>query len=160
MTFEVEIMDHAKSLKAFALKLCRDASQAEDLVQTTYLRALIHKDKFQMGTNLKAWLFTILRNQFIQGVRKSGRMVEDPEGLFQETLRSLPNQEYHVTYMEFQKHFDALPKDMQDTLFMVGYEGETYEAAAERLGVATGTAKSRVSRARTQLIKTFGSMAA
>lgn len=79
------------SLRAFAISLCRNADRADDLVQETLLRALSHIDSFQPGTNMSAWLFTILRNHFRSEYRKRRREVEDIDGSFVETLESQPN---------------------------------------------------------------------
>src|SRR5437016_6496387 len=88
------------SLRAFAISLCGNIDRADDLVQETLLRALAHIDSFEPGTNMPAWLFTILRNLFRSEYRKRRREVEDAEGRYAETLKSHPEQTGRVERSE------------------------------------------------------------
>src|SRR3989344_4996135 len=89
------------SLRAFAISLCCNVDRADDLVQETMLRALANHDTFQPGTNMGAWLFTILRNHFRSEYRKRRREVEDVDGKYSETLKSLPEQEGAIEFEDF-----------------------------------------------------------
>src|SRR6266699_931783 len=89
------------SLRAFAISLCGNIDRADDLVQETLLRALAHIDSFQPGTNMPAWLFTILRNLFRSEYRKRRREVADAEGRYAEDLKSPPEQTGRVEFEEF-----------------------------------------------------------
>src|ERR671927_1349518 len=89
------------SLRAFAISLCGNVDRADDLVQETLLRALANIESFQRGTNMSAWLFTILRNHFRSEYRKRRREVEDSDGHYAETLKSHPEQQSRVEFSEF-----------------------------------------------------------
>jgi RNA polymerase sigma-70 factor (ECF subfamily) len=139
------------SLRAFGISLCGNVDRADDLVQETLLRALANIDSFQPGTNMSAWLFTILRNLFRSEYRKRRREVEDADGSYAETLKSQPEQTSRVEFEEFRQALAKLPDDQREALILVGASGFSYEEAAEICGCAVGTIKSRVNRARTRL---------
>lgn len=138
-------------LRAFARTYRRDAAAADDLVQDTILKAWSNIDKFQEGTNLRAWLFTILRNTFLSEVRKRRREVEDADGAYAAQLYEKPSQDALLEFEDFQSALAKLPDDQREALVLVGASGFTYDEAAEVMGCAAGTVKSRVSRARTRL---------
>ncbi|MDK4221653.1 sigma factor-like helix-turn-helix DNA-binding protein [Bradyrhizobium diazoefficiens] len=123
-----DILAAVPSLRAFAISLSGNADRADDLVQETLLRALANIDSFQPGSNLPAWLFTILRNLFRSDYRKRRREVE-----------------------EFRTALEKLPQDQREALILVGASGFSYEDAASICGCAVGTIKSRVNRARSKL---------
>ena len=139
------------SLRAFAISLSGNVDRADDLVQETLLRALANIESFQPGTNMSAWLFTILRNLFRSEYRKRRREVEDADGSYAETLKSQPEQTSRVEFEEFRVALNKLPEDQREALILVGASGFSYEEAAEICGCAVGTIKSRVNRARTRL---------
>jgi RNA polymerase sigma-70 factor, ECF subfamily len=139
------------SLRAFAISLSGNVDRADDLVQETLLRALVNIDSFEPGTNLSAWLFTILRNLFRSEYRKRRREVEDGDGTYAESLKSQPEQEARVEFREFRTALAKLPPDQREALILVGASGFSYEEAAGICGCAVGTIKSRVNRARTRL---------
>jgi RNA polymerase sigma-70 factor (ECF subfamily) len=141
------------SLRAFAISLCRNVDRADDLVQETLTRALANIDSFQPGTNMPAWLFTILRNQFRSEYRKRRREVEDSDGGYAESLKSQPEQEGRIEFTEFRAALAKLPADQREALVLVGASGFSYEEAADICGCAVGTIKSRVNRARARLEK-------
>src|SRR5205085_2020718 len=122
-----------------------------DLVQETLLRALANIHSFQPGTNMPAWLFTILRNLFRSEYRKRRREVEDADGSYADTLKTHPEQTSHVEFKEFTAALNKLPEDQREALILIGASGFSYEEAAEICGCAVGTIKSRVNRARTRL---------
>lgn len=139
------------NLRAFAVSLCGDVDRADDLVQDTLLRAWSNLDKFEAGTNLRAWLFTILRNTYFSNFRKRRREVEDSEGQRAAGLAVMPEQHGAVDLADFRKALDTLAPDQREALILIGAAGFSYEEAAEICGCAVGTIKSRVNRARTRL---------
>jgi RNA polymerase sigma-70 factor (ECF subfamily) len=146
-----QVLATVPSLRAFAISLCGNIDRADDLVQETLLRALAHIDSFEPGTNMPAWLFTILRNLFRSEYRKRRREVEDAEGRYAETLKSNPEQTGRVEFEEFRTALNKLPADQREALILVGASGFSYEDAAAICGCAVGTIKSRVNRARSKL---------
>ena len=141
------------SLRAFAWSLCRSGSDADDLVQDTLVKAWTHRDKFQPGTNLRAWLFTILRNTYYTQVVRRRREVRDEDGSYAASLTSEPAQEWRVAFDGLRGALDQLPHEHREALILVGAAGLTYEEAAEICGCALGTIKSRVNRARARLLR-------
>ena len=145
------VLGTVPSLRAFAISLCGNVDRADDLVQETLLRALANIDSFQPGTNMSAWLFTILRNHFRSEYRKRRREVEDSDGRYAESLKTQPEQHGKVEFREFREALGHLPSDQREALILVGASGFSYEEAANICGCAVGTIKSRVNRARTRL---------
>jgi RNA polymerase sigma-70 factor, ECF subfamily len=140
-------------LRVFAISLCRNPDRADDLVQETLTLALAKMNSFVPGTNMLAWLCTILHNQFRSEYRKRRREMEDVAGNYTERLQCLPNQEGHIKLSEFHAVLAKLPTDQSEALVLVGALGFSYEEAASICGVPIGTAKSRVNRARRCLAK-------
>jgi RNA polymerase sigma-70 factor, ECF subfamily len=140
-------------LRAFALSLTNDPSRADDLVQDTILRAWTHCSRFQPGTNLEAWLFTILRNSFYSEHRKRKHEVEDPGETYAGRLSVPPAQEAGLEMNELRLALASLPRRRREALLWIGVEGLTYEEVAAIQGVAVGTIKSRVNRTRSQLAR-------
>lgn len=139
------------SLRAFAISLCGNVDRADDLVQETLLRAWANIHSFEPGTNMSAWLFTILRNLFRSEYRKRRREVADGDGAYAESMKTQPEQSSRVEFEEFRTALNKLPTDQREALILVGASGFSYEEAAEICGCAVGTIKSRVNRARTRL---------
>jgi len=115
------------------------------------MKAWAKQDSYQMGTNIKAWLFTILRNEFYSQMRKRGREVQDTDGAFTERMSVHPSQYGVLDMADFKKALDTLPPDQREAIILIGVSGFSYEEAAEICKCAVGTMKSRVSRARTRL---------
>ncbi len=145
------LLQSIPSMRAFAVSLTGNVDQADDLVQEAMVRGLTYIQQFQPGTNIQAWLFAILRNQFHTLHRKRWREVEDPDGSYALSLRTQPEQTAHLDFQDFQQALSKLPVDQREALILVGAEGLSYEQAAEICGVAVGTIKSRVNRARNRL---------
>src|SRR6187397_1329675 len=146
-----EILATLPTLRAFAVSLCGNVDRADDLVQETVVRAIANIESFEPGTNMPAWLFTILRNLFRSEYRKRRREVEDADGSYADTLKTQPEQTSHVEFKEFTAALNKLPEDQREALILIGASGFSYEEAAEICGCAVGTIKSRVSRARSRL---------
>jgi RNA polymerase sigma-70 factor (ECF subfamily) len=146
-----ELFAHAATLRKFALSLCGAMDRADDLVQDTFLRAIVSYDSFRPGTNLAAWLTTILRNRFREDYRKRQREVEDVDGYYAERQKSEPEQIARFQLAEFRVAFETLPPEQRRALSLVGASGLSYDDAAALCGCAAGTIKSRVHRARSRL---------
>ncbi|MCO5090330.1 sigma-70 family RNA polymerase sigma factor [Bosea sp. (in: a-proteobacteria)] len=149
--FKDGLIREIPNLRAFAASLSGSMQLADDLVQDTLLKAWGNSDKFEPGTSLRAWLFTILRNTYYSLYRKRGREVQDSEGTYAERMATHGNQESHLDLADFRKALAKLPEEQREVLIMVGATGLSYEEAADICGVAIGTIKSRVNRARTKL---------
>jgi RNA polymerase sigma-70 factor, ECF subfamily len=139
------------SLRAFAFSLIGRSDRADDLVQETMVKAWAHHKSFQPGTNLRAWLYTILRNEFYSQMRKKGREVEDVEGAYSRNVGVHPEQHGHLDMADMRSALAQLPDDQREALLLVAASGFSYEEAAMICDVAMGTIKSRVNRARTRL---------
>lgn len=139
------------SLRAFAWSLSRNAADADDLVQETLIKAWANRESFQVGTNLRAWLFTILRNTWYTTATKRRREVADEDGHHAAGLTAPANQEWSVELNALQAALNTLPPDHREAIVMVGAAGLSYEEAAQISGCALGTIKSRVNRARNRL---------
>jgi RNA polymerase sigma-70 factor, ECF subfamily len=144
------------NLRAFARTLCGNADQADDLVQETLVKAWKNRASFAPGTNLKAWLFTILRNTFLSERRKRKFEVHDSEGKLAQQLSVKGAQSGHMDLLDFSKAFAKLPEEQREALILVGAEGFAYEEAAAMCNCAVGTIKSRVNRARVKLTELLG----
>lgn len=150
------LVDFLPSLRAFAMSLTRNRSAADDLVQDTIVKAWTNFEKYADGTNLQAWLFTILRNTYYSSLRKVRREVADPEGIHAQGLFVNPDHDGRLAYRDFQRAFDQLSDEHREVLTLVGASGFSCEEAAETMGVAVGTVKSRASRARKRLADLMG----
>ncbi len=148
-----EVVAQIPSLRAFAWSLCHNSSDADDLVQDTLIKAWTHRDKFEPGTNLRAWLFTILRNTYYTAVVKRRREVPDEEGRHAATLSEAPSQDWSVAVHALRAALAKLPDEHREALVLVGAAGLSYEEAAVICNCALGTIKSRVNRARARLLK-------
>ncbi|MCT7377351.1 sigma-70 family RNA polymerase sigma factor [Chelativorans salis] len=156
LSFRNGLLAAVPTLRAFAVSLAKNADRADDLVQETLVKAWDKQDSFQPGTNLKAWLFTILRNEFYSQMRKRKREVEDADGAMTAQLSVHPSQEGSTDLADFRKALELLPEDQREAIILVGASGFSYEEAAEICGCAVGTIKSRVSRARSRLQEILG----
>jgi len=138
-------------LRAFAISLTGNVDSADDLVQEALTRGLSNLDRFQVGTNMQAWLFTILRNLFHSEYRRRKREVEDVDGAHAERVAVLPDQVSHLEFEDMRTALKKLPIEQREALLLVGAEGLSYEEAAQICGTHLGTIKSRINRARTRL---------
>ena len=143
------LVEAVPNLRAFGISLCGDVDRADDLVQETLVKAWNNLGSFQEGTNLKAWLFTILRNTFSE-CRKL-RRGEGPRRGYSARLSVHPEQLGHMDFADFKRALSQLSDDQREALVLVGAEGFSYEEVAEICGCAVGTVKSRVNRARARI---------
>jgi len=151
-----ELIELMPNLRAFARSICGNATRADDLVQETLVKAWEKQDSFEPGTNLKAWLFTILRNTFYTEIRKRKREVEDVDDIRAGKLSVDASQESHIEFREMSAALQQLTDDHREAILLVGAEGMSYEEAAEVCGCPVGTVKSRVNRARQRLAELMG----
>jgi RNA polymerase sigma-70 factor (ECF subfamily) len=135
-------------LRAFAISLSGKFDRADDLVQETLARAMANIQSFTPGTNMAAWLCTILRNQFHSEYRKRRREVEDTSGQYLDGLTSAPEQHGRLEFKELFAALAKLPLEQREALLLVGASGFSYDDAAAICETAVGTIKSRVNRAR------------
>lgn len=149
--FRDALLASIPNMRAFAISLSGNHARADDLVQDVLVKAWSNMDKFQEGTNLKAWLFTILRNTYLSDHRKRKREVEDVNGAYSDRLSSPPEQHGHLDMKDLKIALAKLSTDQREALVLIGAEGFSYEEAAEICGCAVGTIKSRVNRARNRL---------
>jgi RNA polymerase sigma factor (sigma-70 family) len=157
--FSLEVTHEAKPLKGFALKLTQNMDDAEDLVQDTMLKALANQDKFQEGTNLKGWLYTIMKNIFINKYRravKSKIFNDDTEGQYYinsaTSLTSRNEGESSLMLKDISNAISSLSQKLRDP-FMMSYTGYKYEEIASQLHLPLGTVKVRIHNARQTLMK-------
>jgi RNA polymerase sigma-70 factor (ECF subfamily) len=149
--FRPLLVSHLPHLRAVARALTGHRDRADDLVNDTILKALSAEAQFQPGTNLKAWLMTILRNHYINGLRRSRIEVETVDEIPESALPCPPNQEHVVEVNEVAAVLHRMSIEHREILVLVSAAGLSYEEAADVCGCAVGTIKSRLNRARNEL---------
>ena len=149
--FKRELVGLIPHLRAFARTLTGDPTAADDLAQDALIKAWDARASYQMGTNMKAWTFMILRNQFYSEKRRSWRQTQLDQEAAERTLVAIDNPEAPVALDELRQGLGMLPPEQREALILVGAGGFAYEEAADICGCAVGTVKSRVSRARRAL---------
>src|SRR5580693_3067822 len=149
--FHQELVVLIPQLRAFARTLCGDPTAADDLAQDAMLKAWDARASFEMGTNMKAWTFMILRNQFYSEKRRSWRQSQLDQEAAERTLVAVDDPEAPVALDELRQGLAMLPIEQREALVLVGAGGFAYEEAAAICECAVGTVKSRVSRARRAL---------
>jgi RNA polymerase sigma-70 factor, ECF subfamily len=138
-------------LRSFARGLCGNRDLADDLAQDAMTRAWAARTSFQPGTNFRAWIFMILRNQFYTTIRKNSRMVSwDPE-IAERLLVVNASQHDRINVEDVAKALQKLSAEQREVLMLIGANGMSYDEAAEVMGCAIGTIKSRLARGRVAL---------
>ena len=140
-------------LRAFARFMCREREAADDLVQNTVLAALNKQSQFTAGTNLKAWMFTIMRNRFYSDLRMQRRRPVSVDTDSVAPLAAVDNPEAAIAMKELSSALWRLSAQAREALILVGASGFSYEEASHLCGCTVGTLKVRVSRARKHLAK-------
>lgn len=158
--FRRDLLAAIPKLRAFALSLASHADHADDLVQETLMKAWNHQDSFQAGTNIKAWLFTILRNEYFSQLRKRKREVEDADGEYAGSVMTPGGQESQLDMADLRIALQQLPADQREAVVLIGASGFSYQEVADICAVPVGTVKSRVNRARNKLAAMLGVEAA
>lgn len=149
--FKRALADVAPHLRAFARALCGNRDHADDLAQETMLRAWAARGRYAAGTNFKAWTFTILRNHFYSEARRSRFHGEYDEAVAERTLRAPAGQEAALELSDVLRALSAIPDTYREALILVAAGNLSYEEVAHICGIALGTVKSRVCRARAML---------
>jgi RNA polymerase sigma-70 factor (ECF subfamily) len=149
--FKRELVALIPHLRAFARTLAGEPAGADDLAQDAMMKAWDARASYQMGTNMKAWTFMILRNQFYSEKRRSWRQTQLDQEAAERTLVAVDDPEAPVALDELRLGLAMLPAEQREALILVGAGGFAYEEAAAICGCAVGTVKSRVSRARRAL---------
>jgi RNA polymerase sigma-70 factor (ECF subfamily) len=155
-SIETEMLRAVPHLRAFAVSLTANIEKADDLVQETLVRGLTHIDRFEAGTNMGAWLTTILRNQFYTMHRKRRWEAEDPDGLLSAKFAVVPRQGAKLDFEDMLAALAKLSPRQREAVLLIGAEGYSYEEAARICNTSIGTIKSRVNRARTRLAEMLG----
>ena len=149
--FKVQLAQVIPHLRAFGRSLSGNRDLADDLVQETLLKAWAARQRFQAGTNMRAWTFIILRNLFLSQMRRARFKGEWDEITANKLLAAPASQDRHVELGDMQRALLHLPQPQREALILVGAGGFAYEEAAEICGCAVGTIKSRVARGRVAL---------
>jgi RNA polymerase sigma-70 factor, ECF subfamily len=149
--FRAELLTLLPSLRAFAITLCWDPVDADDLVQTTILRGLSKSHLYAPGTNMRAWLMTIMRREFYSDLRRYRLEVEDVEGKHAASVGVPAQQGAGLAMTDLERALGLLPPEQREALMLVGAAGHSYDEVAVLCGVPVGTIKSRVHRARRML---------
>lgn len=151
-----ELPIHLPALRAFAISLTGNVALADDMVQDSVVKAWTHIESFEPGSNMRAWLFTILRNTFYSHTRKRRRELPDPDGIHAASLYEKPAHDSKLAMTDFREAFNKLSAEHREILILVGASGFTTQEAAQMIGIAEGTVKSRASRARSKLCALLG----
>lgn len=159
-TGEVSIVEFIPALRAFARAFCQAREDADDLVQETLTKGLANIDKFEPGTRMKSWLFTIMRNTYYTRVRAATREAPGIVDCASLAPVSQPAQEWSMQSKEVHRAIQRLPKSQSEVLMLVGVLGVSYEETAVICGCAVGTVKSRLSRARAGVLERLGETSA
>jgi RNA polymerase sigma-70 factor, ECF subfamily len=149
--FKAALMEVTPHLRAFARSLCGNPTQADDLVQDALLKAWNARESYTENTSFKAWTFTILRNAFYSEKRRSWRSTGLEPGVAEATLVASDDPDKGLELVALRNALEHLPQDQREAIILIGAGGMAYEEAAEIVGCAVGTIKSRVSRARKAL---------
>lgn len=153
--FGASIVNLIPDLRSYGRYLSHDQDMTKDLVQETLLKAWTNQRQFTAGSNMKAWLFTILRNNFYEIKRKEKKILQAANDM-DDCSFAPPRQEHQVILREAEAAINALPTNHQEVLSLVSGMGMSYEEAAHICICPIGTIKSRLSRARSEILKRIG----
>jgi RNA polymerase sigma-70 factor, ECF subfamily len=149
--FRDQLVALLPSLRAFSRGLCGNRDMADDLAQDTMMRAWAARESYTQGSNFRAWMFMIMRNQFYTTIRKNARMTSlDPE-VAERVLVVAPAQQNGINVEDVAKALQKLPAEQREVLLLIGANGLSYEETADVIGCAMGTVKSRLARGRAAL---------
>jgi len=146
--FKATLLAEIPALRAWAHSLCHNRDLADDLIQETLAKAWANRKAFMLGTSMRAWLYTILRNTYYNLLRQKRREVPDVDGKYAEGLVAQPAQQARLELQEVAEALHRLPLKQREVLILIGASGLSYEEAATICGCSIGTIKSRLSRAR------------
>lgn len=151
-----ELTEMIAPLRVYARSLMRGSDEADDLVQETLTKALTNIDRFQPGTNLRAWLFTIMRNSFLTRVSKRAREPVGQAECVSNTVICLPRHDAYIAKNKVMHAIDRLPDPYREAIILVFLTGESYKDVADICGCAVGTIKSRINRGRHMIMEELG----
>lgn len=151
-----DLIDLIPALRIYARNLLRRSDEVDDLVQETLMKALANIDSFRPGTNLRAWLFTIMRNSFLTSVTKQARERVGAADCVSSKVICLPAHDIKIAGSRVLQAIDRLPVQYREALVLVFLVGESYEEVATICGCPIGTVKSRISRARQMIMEDLG----
>lgn len=154
--FQAQVVEYMPALQAFSRRFYRNSADADDLVQETLLKALSNSHRFEEGTNLKSWLFTIMRNVFCTHFTRARREAPGIVECVADQQVLAPTQEWGLLAQDVERAYAALPIHYRDVLGAIVVDGLSYENVAANLNCAVGKVKSRLNRARHHLIQQFG----
>ncbi|MCJ2185507.1 sigma-70 family RNA polymerase sigma factor [Novosphingobium beihaiensis] len=152
-SFRQELLSVLPHLRAFARGLCGRADFADDLVQETAVKAWTARERYQAGTNMRAWTFAILRNHYLSELRRNKRQTDLDEGAAERMLVMDADQEAPLHLGDMEQALHQLAAERREAVLLIGASGFSYEEAAEIAGCPVGTMKSRVARARADLAR-------
>jgi RNA polymerase sigma factor (sigma-70 family) len=150
------VVELIPALRAFARTFCRNPTDADDLVQETLTKAIGNLDKFEKGTRLKSWLFTIMRNTFYTRIKLAVREAPGDADCISAQPSVEAGQEWSMRGYEVQQAINRLPPAQREVLILIGMLGVSYEETASICGCAIGTIKSRLNRARANILELLG----
>jgi RNA polymerase sigma-70 factor (ECF subfamily) len=153
LDFRTVLLNEIPALRAWAHSLCHNRDLADDLIQETLTKAWANRDAFALGTSMRAWLYTILRNTYYNLLRQKRREVPDVDGKHAETMTAPPSQQARLELQEVAQALHKLPLKQREVLVLIGASGLSYEEAAMICGCSIGTIKSRLSRARQAMLQ-------
>ena len=151
-----QIIELIPALRAFARTFCRNPDDADDLVQETLTKGIANIDKFEPGTRMKSWLFTIMRNTFYTRIKIAVREAPGLADCVSGRVTSEASQEWSAQAREVRAAIEQLPEHQREVLVLIGVLGMSYEETAEICGCAVGTVKSRLNRARAGILDFLG----
>ena len=155
--FRKELLSVLPHLRAFARGLCGRSDFADDLVQETAVKAWVARERYEPGTNMRAWTFAILRNHYLSELRKSKWQTDLDEGAAERLLVTGADQEAPLHLGDMEQALHRLAPERREAVLLVGASGFSYEEAAGIAGCPIGTMKSRVARARSDLARMLDS---
>lgn len=156
LTTSQQLVEMIPALRVYARNLMRGADEADDLVQETLTKALAKIDSFQLGTNLRAWLFTIMRNSFLTRTMKRKREPVGDADCVSANVISFPRHDAYMAHNAVMAAIQRLPLPYREALILVFLSGESYEDVARICDCAVGTVKSRINRARRMIMEDVG----
>lgn len=151
--FRTVLLNEIPALRAWAHSLCHNRDLADDLIQETLAKAWANRDAFALGTSMRAWLYTILRNTYYNLLRQKRREIPDVDGKYAEGMTAPPSQQARLELQEVAQALHRLPLKQREVLVLIGASGLSYEEAAMICGCSIGTIKSRLSRARQAMMQ-------
>lgn len=154
--FRLHLVREMPVVRRWSYVLCRNPSLAEDMMQETLVKAWANRGSFARGTNMRAWLYRILRNTYFNHLRQRRREVPDPDGALTAALRVPAAQTGKIELQEVTEAMQDLSPAQREAMILIGAQGMSYKQVARLQRVNIGTVKSRLARARQAVARTMG----